>query len=42
MAVKEVFVPVGAVSGIGELGVEAHYRGEYLSEEQDEKAGHKG
>ena len=35
MAVEEVFVPVGAVFGIGELGVEAHYRGEELGDEED-------
>ena len=35
MAVKEVFVPVGAVGGVGELGAEPHYCGEDLGEEKD-------
>ena len=32
MRVKEVFVPMGAVGGVGELDVETHYGGEELSE----------
>ena len=35
MAVEEVFVPVGAIFGVGELGVEAHYCGEELGDEED-------
>lgn len=35
VAVEEVFVPVGAVLGVGELGVEAHYCGEELGDEED-------
>ncbi len=42
MAVEEVFVPVGAVGGVGELGVEAHDCGEDLGEEEDEEANEEG
>ena len=35
MAVEEVFVPVGAVFCVSELGIEAHYCGEELSDEED-------
>lgn len=35
MAVEEIFVPVGAVFGVSELDVEAHYCGEELGEEED-------
>ena len=35
VAVEEVFVPVGAVFGVGELGVEAHYCGEELGDEEN-------
>ena len=38
MAVEEVFVPVRAVFGVCELGVEAHYCGEELSDKEDKKA----
>lgn len=30
VAVEEIFVPVAAVGGVGELGVETHDRGEDL------------
>lgn len=42
MAVEEVFVPVGAVGCVGKLGVETHYCGEDLGEEEDGEAGKKG
>ena len=42
MAVEKIFVPVGAVRGVGELGVETHYCGENLGEEEDEEAGEEG
>ena len=35
MAVEQVFVPVGAVFGVGDLSVEAHYCGEELGDEED-------
>lgn len=35
VAVEEVFLPVGAVFGVGELGVEAHYCGEELGDEEN-------
>ena len=39
MAVEEVLVPVGAVFGVCELGVEAHDCGEELGDEEDGEAG---
>ncbi len=39
MAVEEVLMPVGAVFGVGKLGVETHERGEELGDEEDGKAG---
>lgn len=42
MAVKEIFVPVGAVRCICELGVEAHYRGEELAQGEDYETGNEG
>ena len=42
MAVEKVLVPMGAVGGIGELGVEAHYCGEDLGKEEDKKAREEG
>lgn len=38
MRVEQVFVPVGAVGGVGDLHVEPHYRGEELGEGEDEQA----
>lgn len=38
MAVEKVLVPMRAIFGVGELGVEAHYRGEKLGDEQDYEA----
>ncbi len=35
VAIKEVFVPVGAVCSISQLGIEAHDCGEELSDSQD-------
>lgn len=32
MAIEEVFMPLRAVGGVGELGVETHHRGEQLGE----------
>lgn len=43
MAVEEVFVPMRtSVGGVGNLGVEAHYCGENLGEQEDGKAGEEG
>lgn len=42
MAVEEVFVPVRAVRGVGDLGVEAHDCGEDLGEKEDCEAGEEG
>ena len=42
MTVKEIFVPVGTVAGVGELSVEAHYRGEELGDEEDGESDEKG
>ncbi len=35
MAVEKVLVPVRAVFGVGELGVETHERGEQLGNKED-------
>lgn len=42
MAIKKVLVPVGAVGCVCELGVEAHYRREELSEGEDYETGYEG
>ena len=42
MAVEEVFVPVGAVFGVCKLGVEPHYRGKELGDEEDQETREEG
>lgn len=42
MAVKEIFVPMGAVGCVCELGVEAHYRRQDLGEGKDYETGYEG
>lgn len=42
VAVKKVFVPVGAIFRVRQLGVETHDGGEDLREDQDGKAGEEG
>lgn len=39
VAVEEVFVPVGAVGGVGKLGVESHDCREQLRESEDHEPG---
>lgn len=42
MAVKEILVPVGAVRCVCELGIEAHYRREELTQGEDYETGNEG
>lgn len=42
MAVKEIFVPMGAVRCVCELSIEAHYRRKELAHGEDYETGNKG